>query len=120
GVVLLISLEYRGSVYSGGRAERIFSYYRIIRRYRYARCPRDRLTIFLQFPEILVFPWRNLHELEIHQHLIHLRIANALANSQRTCVYALRSSNQRGHCIGDRHTPVKVTVPIIADLLTSG
>src|SRR5256885_10688382 len=63
------------------------------------RPPRSTLfpytTLFRSF-----VPRRNSHQLEIDQHLVHLRVAHSLSSAKRTSVNAIRAGGERRHRIG--------------------
>ena len=42
------------------------------------------------------------HQLEIHQHLIHLRVADAFADPERGGVDTIGAGDQRRHRVRDR------------------
>src|SRR5580692_10819622 len=88
-IILVIRLDDRRRMHARSRAKGIVANHRIIRRNRHPRSPRNRLAILLQLGQVLISPWRNAHQLQVHQHLIHLRIAHALAEADRTSVNAV-------------------------------
>ena len=88
-IVLVIRLDNRRRMHARGGAKRIVADNRIVRRNGHARGPRHRLAIMFQLGEILLRPRRNAHQLQIHQHLIDLRIAHALSQSNRAPMNAI-------------------------------
>ena len=50
------------------------------------------------------------------QHLVHLRIAHAFADSESASVDAFRARHQCSHRIGNRQATVAVSVPVHANL----
>ena len=78
-IFFLIRLDHSRGVNASRCAESILSNHRIIRRYRDASRHRNKLAIALQLRQILPIPGRDTHELQVDQHLIHLRVADPLA-----------------------------------------
>ena len=116
-VIFLERLDHCRCMHPGRRAKRILAHHRIVRWNRHASSPRHCLTILLQFGEILPIPRHNAHQLEIDQHLVHLRIAHAFANADGASVNAICPRDQRRHRVGNREPAVAVPVPVQANLL---
>ena len=57
---------------------------------------------------------------QVHQHLVHLRVADALADSERSRMHAVAPATKAASEFGDRHAAIAVAVPIDANLLAAG
>ena len=96
-------------------AERVFADHGIVRRNRNAGRSRNSLTVALELGQVLTIPRRDSHELQVDQHLIHLRVADALSDAERGRVHAIRACRERRHGVRDCQSPVAVAVPVNAN-----
>src|ERR1035441_3626861 len=81
-IFLLVGLHEGSGVNAGGSAERVLTNYGIVRRNRNAGGGGDGLTISLEFGQVLPIPRRDAHELQVDQHLVHLRVADAFSKAE--------------------------------------
>ena len=118
-IILLIGLNDGGGVNSGGGAKSIFTKHRIICRNRNAGCARHSLAVVLQFAEILPVPGSDAHQLQIHEHLVHLRVTDPLPGSKRAGVNTVGAGGKRSHGISDGKTAIAMAVPVDPNLFAA-
>src|SRR5271157_51639 len=119
-VILVIGLDDRGRVHAGGGAESVVTDHGIIFRNGHAGRARNSLTICLQLGQVLLVPGRNAHQFQIHQHLVNLGVAHALAQTDGAAVHTIRARDDRGHGVGDGEAAIAVAVPVHANLFARG
>jgi hypothetical protein len=90
-VFFLIRFDDGSGVNAGRGAERVFADYRIVRRNRNAGGGGDSLAVLLEFGQVLPVPRRDAHELQVDEHLIHLRVAYAFSEAEGGRVHAIRA-----------------------------
>jgi len=55
------------------------------------RWQRRRLAVALEFGQVLPIPRGDAHEFQVDQHLVHLRVADALSQAERGGMNAIRA-----------------------------
>ncbi len=116
-IFFLVSLDNGRGVNAGRSAKRVFAHDWIVRRNRNTRGDGNFFAIFFQFGQVLLVPGRNTHQLQVDQHLIHLRVADTLSDAEGGGMDTIRARNQSRHSVRGGEAAVAVSVPVDANLL---
>ncbi len=119
-IVLAIGLDDRRGVDAGSSAKSIVSHHRVILGDRNPRGPRHYLAVVLQLGEVLARPGLDSEQFQVDQHLVHLRVADALADAASRSVHNLRACDQRTEGVGNRESAIAVAVPLHANIGATG
>ena len=99
-------------------AESVIADHGIILGNRDAGSFRHRFAVFLQLGQVLALPGLDAEQLQVHQHLVHLGVADPLADSASRRMNHFCSRHQRGDGICDRQAAIAMTVPFDPNVLS--